>query len=571
MPLSVPRRLRAPRQDGAFVADPPLDEAGTLLADNRQLLSVPGFDIFGRSWANLRVHARRAVFEAAQQYLVSAGESVPAFTDTATNPLPILMAGHQPELYHPGVWVKNFALNALARRHRCVPLNLVVDNDSAKNNALRVPVLGGAEEAERTHLQAIPFDAGVDEAPYEERRVHDERWFAEFPERSAAAFKGWGFEPMLRPFWADVSAQAKRTMLLGERFAAARRAWERRWGCHNLEVPVSAVCQTEPFAWFACHLLANLTRFHAVYNDCVEEYRVRYGLRSRNHPVPNLAAEGDWLETPFWAWRAGANRRGRLMARTTENHIELRVGAEAWPSLPRGPESSAPSAQRFGSRPTSSAARGSADSLVASWRQLESEGFKIRLRALTNTMFARLFLCDLFIHGIGGGKYDELTDEIIRRHYGVEPPGFLVFSATLLLPLPTYPVQPDDFRHLKRDLRDLHFNPQRHLADPDPAIQQLAAEKQAWIERQPATRRERRERFLRIRQLNERLLPSIRGNLERKQQREREYEQQLRANEILRRRDFAFCLFPVDQLESFCRRFSAPASLWGMSIASGMS
>ena len=56
--------------------------------------------------------------------------------------------------------------------------------------------------------------------------------------------------------------------------------------------------------------------------------------------------------------------------------------------------------------------------MIDAWRSLEAHGFKIRTRALTTTMFARLFLADLFIHGIGGGIYDELTDRIIERYYG---------------------------------------------------------------------------------------------------------------------------------------------------------
>ena len=39
--------------------------------------------------------------------------------------------------------------------------------------------------------------------------------------------------------------------------------------------------------------------------------------------------------------------------------------------------------------------------------------------------FSRFMLGDLFIHGIGGAKYDELGDEIARRFFGIEPPGFL--------------------------------------------------------------------------------------------------------------------------------------------------
>ena len=101
----------------------------------------------------------------------------------------------------------------------------------------------------------------------------------------------------------------------------------------------------------------------------------------------------------------------------------------------------------------------------------------MRSRALTNTLYARLFLSDLFIHGIGGGKYDELTDELIRRFYGCEPPEFLILSATRLLPLPAPPVRPEDHRRLVRELRDLHWNPQRHRPPGDGEIQGLVDRK----------------------------------------------------------------------------------------------
>src|SRR5262249_2981503 len=150
------------------------------------------------------------------------------------------------------------------------------------------------------------------EVPYEEYRVQDEALFASLPERAMPLLREWDYAPLLPDFWAEVRLQSSRTPLLGERFAAARRAVERRWGCNNLEVPVSALCRTEPFAWFASPLLANLPTFHATYNDCVHAYRRRYGIRSRNHPVPDLVTEGEWLELPFWGWRSGQTQRGRL-------------------------------------------------------------------------------------------------------------------------------------------------------------------------------------------------------------------------------------------------------------------
>src|SRR5439155_11533539 len=134
--------------------------------------------------------------------------------------------------------------------------------------------------------------------------------------------------------------------------------------------------------------------------------------------------------------------RGRLLVRRTEHALALRVGGEIWPELPGGTNANA-------------------SALVRAWLALEGRGFKIRSRALTNTLFARLFLVDLFIHGIGGGRYDELTDEIARRFYDHEPPRYLVLSATLLLPLPNFPARAADCRRLAGGLGDLSYYSQR--------------------------------------------------------------------------------------------------------------
>src|SRR5712692_625878 len=102
LPVSVPR---APEQDGAVVAVPPLNEIGPLLDGNRRSLAraVPG--LFGRDWAELRRSARAQVVAAARAYLGDHGE--PLLADAGAESL--LLAGHQPELFHPGVWVKHFA------------------------------------------------------------------------------------------------------------------------------------------------------------------------------------------------------------------------------------------------------------------------------------------------------------------------------------------------------------------------------------------------------------------------------------------------------------------------------
>ncbi len=523
--MSAGPLLRAPAEDGAVVAEPPLEAVGSLLSLNRQRLQR-GAALLGRTWPELQQEARRAVLATARTYFEQRGEPIPSVTSAH-----LLMAGHQPELFHPGVWVKNFALHGLAQRHGLTALNLIVDNDTVKTTALRLPAPPDATHP-WPHLLTLPFDRWSGEIPYEERTIQDTALFADFAERATAILQGWGYAPMLPAFWQEVRRVTSRTALLGEGFAAARRAFERRWGCHNLEVPVSAICRTEPFAWFAGHLLGDLQRFHDVYNGSVHEYRLAHGIRSRNHPVPNLAHEDGWLETPFWGWRSGQTRRGRLFARPGADHIELRAGKDPWPALPRG------------------------QSIVRAWHALEAQGFKVRSRALTNTLYARLFLADLFIHGIGGGKYDELTDVIIRRFYEIEPPAFLVLSATRLLPLPAAPVGPEDRQRLARLVRDLEWNPQRHLDGTRlAALRPLIDEKQAWIERQPATTAGRRERFEKLRTLTDQLREPLLVHERQLRDELARCDKQLEANAVLRRRDYAFCLYPEDLLHTFCTQF----------------
>jgi hypothetical protein len=522
--LLIARRLQAPQQDGAVLAEPPLSALGETLRANRQLLAELGTGPFGRPWADLRAEARRSAVAAAVDYLAESGEPVPSVDSSS-----LIVAGHQPELFHPGVWLKNFALCRLAQLHGTTPLNLVVDNDTVKPALLRLPAL----EKEGARLVTVPFDHWGDEVPYEERTVRDENLFATLPERAAEYTANWNLEPLLPEFWSEVCRQARRTKLLGERFAAARRTFERRWGCHSLELPVSRLCQTESFAWFACHVVSNATEFHRIYNESVHEYRRSYGLRSRNHPVPDLASDGDWLELPFWGWRHEKPRRGRVMVRPGRDRVELRVGAESWPGLPAA-----------------------ADPLqiVHAWRWLEQRGFKVRSRALTNTLYARVFLGDLFTHGIGGGKYDEVTDQIIRRFYGFEPPEFAVLSGTLRLPLKTFPADVEDRRRIAHALHDVRCNPQRHLenhACADPAPAELARRKAEWIEREPEDARGRRERFHVLKELTRTLEPYVSEQEARLRRQLEMTGRELEANAVLKRRDYAFCLFPEVPLRRF--------------------
>jgi hypothetical protein len=65
---------------------------------------------------------------------------------------------------------------------------------------------------------------------------------------------------------------------------------------------------------------------------------------------------------------------------------------------------------------------------------LRRNQLRLAPRALTLTMFLRMFIVDQFVHGIGGGQYDQITDRIIAAHFRIAPPRFAVATGTMYLP-----------------------------------------------------------------------------------------------------------------------------------------
>src|SRR5262245_686153 len=447
---------------------------------------------------------------------------------------PVIAAGHQPDLYHPGVWAKNFALNGLARKFGFAPLNLVVDCDTVKSTGIQFPIW--KTDPGRVTREPIVFDDWHGEEMYLHRPVYNARVFREFPSNTRRVWSQWPFTPMLPAFWQEavrVCDEGSRASFeeSGEEspptlmscMTSARRELEWNWGCNNRELFLHSLDRRQ----FVAHVLADLPIFHAAYNQSVRTYRAKYKLRSRSHPVPDLVQDGDFLEAPFWWYDAVTGQRHRLFARVHGDHLDLRPG-------------------RNGARLT---VRRSSPDL---WRDLAIAGAHLYTRALTTTMFIRLFVADLFIHGIGGAKYDEVTDDIIRRYFGIEPPEYMVVSGTLHLPFPRFPAPPQDrWRHV-RALRDHLWNPQRYVNQGDPKIKSLVDQKEEWSKREPDSSAESRERFRVLLAATEALRPAVTSRVQRISENLARCERELAANDNLFRRDYPFVLYPEEMLKPFC-------------------
>jgi hypothetical protein len=525
------RRLRAPKEDRGALVDPPFERVGGLFQTNQRLRRGYDYDLHGRSLAEVSRQARGELLDEARQWTGQYRDTDFGQVDPSA---PIFLAGHQPQLFHPGVWFKSFVLAELARRHGAIAVNLLIDSDTLKRPELRVP--GGS--ADRPQVAQIPMDDAGPIVPYEERRILNRETFADFGRRAAEQIAPLVPDPLVSQYWPLAVERMRQSDNLGACLAQSRHQLEGRWGCSTLEIPQSRVCRARAHGWFVAHLLAELPRLRAVYNEVVEQYRRIHRIRSRAHPVPNLAREDEWLEAPFWVWTRADPRRRRLFVRSGRGEIVLSDRGSLETRLPLTVD-------------------GDAAGAVDRLGELEREGVKLRCRALMTTLWARLVLGDLFVHGIGGAKYDQVTDALAARFFGLQPPSFLVVSATLHLPVARRRATADDLRAIEQGLRELTYHPECYingLEGPgdrhDAEAAKLIDAKKAWI-RTPSTPDNARARFEQIRRINEALQRYVEPHRARLLAQRRQTARAVGAEAILSGREFGFCLFPGKTLRDF--------------------
>ncbi len=532
MPGPLHRRLRAPTEEGTALIDPPLATIPDLLARN-WLLTIE----FDRC-ASFPIGYRAA----ARQRLVTLAGIDHAVTNT-----PLILSGHQPELFHPGVWFKNFLLSSLAQSVAGVGINLVIDNDAIRIPGIRVPTKAdGLPE-----VSVVPFDAPTEELPWEERTILDTRRFQNFsssvknifsPFLNAATYSKGTVLDRLWPYASEVAVAVENAHErgtgasgpnLGHCLVRARHRLEHELGLTTTELPLSALANDEHFLLFAAHLIERHSEFHTAHNAALAEYRLTNRIRSHTHPVPELARDGEWHELPLWLWTTENPSRRAVFVRRHGTSWQLtdRLGMEL------------------------AIAADNPGEIDAFSSLLSSRGAKLRPRALVTTMYARLVLSDLFIHGIGGAKYDELTDAIIRRFFGIEPPAYVTATATFRLPIERPNVSLDDVRASARRIRELRYRPESffhdtHVRQDSDLAQELSAladDKRAYLD-QHDLRRCSPAVFARLDSLNRamhELLQPVEQNL---RARHAELIALARQTQLLASREFSFVLFPFEKL-----------------------
>jgi hypothetical protein len=426
--------------------------------------------------------------------------------------LPLVATGHQAELHHPGVWAKNALIDAAATALGGRAVHFAIDTDAPKHLQLRWP--GGsipltddpmATQAEWAGLVAPPSPAHLRDV---ERSISE-------------TASHWNFEPTIGMFLASMRRLALGSSNLALALTDALHGLDWDLGLRYDALLVSPILQAEPYLLFAHHLLARAGELAVQYNAALARFRSRNKIKNSGRPMPDLRHSADECEVPFWLDSLTCGMRARAAVVRSGDSWALQAGEDEFPFHPAIDGWEAATKLLF-------------------W--LRKHGLRLSPRALTLTWVLRLLVVDHFVHGIGGGQYDQVLDDLIASYLGSEPPRFSVTTATLYFPdavgkprvcLPCL-------------VQEAHRS--RHAV--------LGEEKVRLVERIAASPRRSRERSELFQEMHKKLslasgLPQIRAW----EERIRDAEQQSQEQRMLFDRELFYAIQPRDRLFAMIDRY----------------
>ncbi|MEY4700386.1 MAG: hypothetical protein RL326_573 [Pseudomonadota bacterium] len=313
---------------------------------------------------------------------IAIADSAPLSNDDRNG---IVMAGHQPVVFHPGLCFKTELLSTLTRDTGAFGVHVVIDTDEGSVCEVSWPRIDGEQLIVRRAAIATP------ELRVADRMSGEQILFSSQRIKAREEINGIFDEMQSDLLASGLADEAERARTMGDIYAnlagcplaaansIARWSVERRG---YREVLLSMLLKETSLRGVLRELTQDAERLFRSYNESLERYRGEHSIKNAANPFPNLKAESGSYELPLWI----VSDRGRR---------PLWSGA----SQPIQPPE---------------------DSYLAT-------------KGSITTMLLRAYCSDIFIHGLGGGKYDRFVTMFASEYLKVELPTFVVASRTRVL------------------------------------------------------------------------------------------------------------------------------------------
>lgn len=408
---------------------------------------------------------------------------------------PIIANGHQPEFQHPGILFKDLLLYKIAVTTSGLPLHVVVDTDHFEMNYSYPERI----ENEFAHLKTIHLKDEANRIYLHRPLSHSER--EELISIVTKQKEEAKFFVSEKQFDSLQNILNRKLDLLREKDylheinEIIRNEFYKSRNLFIYSINVSELVTLSSFHALVENIRKNLDEFMRVYNNSLAEYRKEHKIKNHAQPIPNLISG----EMPFW-----------ILDPNTKKRNVMKVDDVADNSI-------------------------------------------ILPKAVTLTMFMRLFLADFFIHGKGGGRYEEVSEHIIKDFFHMEASPYEVASATMHLTKTNYFIQTNiDEKELDAKLRDAVYSPDKFLDSSNP----LVIQKKELQSRFKDSNSDKKELHKEISKINEELSKLVLPEKEKLESLKQILPVIQHTNQVFQSRTLPFYYYHIDELIDYVMNYN---------------
>ena len=514
--MKTKRVLKVPEKDGEFFCSHGLADIPPLLKSNLELTDSYNFKIAEVSYSEFRKKAETEILN--------------SLTDRNVDlfPRPYIVTGHQPGFSHPGIWIKNFLVDKLASENKGTAFDIIIDSDCS--NEIGCSLLTGNEKLKRKKEILMQLNA---RQPFECYPVPDKDQFKDFCQNIRTDLQFFSDNKIIK--YAEIFFQKGENALsssknLAEFLVKTRKEYEADEGLRYFDIMLSRICKTSSFLLFTLHIAEDIKRFHDIYNRLLEEYRSSHKLRYKANPFPDLKTDTDKFEIPFWC--IDDNKRKPVWAVHEGSSISIYAEDVCLFKYKKG----------------------DFDHAI---KIIHKEQINLRPKAVLLTLFLRLFFADIFIHGISGAKYDEITDGIIDRYFKIKPPHYIAASLTLFPDLPVNRVQINDIENQKTIIRNIKLKPEIFEnrvegGETKKKFNTLAEEKKKLFQQEPS-KKDKKEHYQKLKAITEELSVFLNNYYLETKDQLKILEEKEQENQTVCFREFPYFFYDINRVKEMIR------------------
>ncbi|MHC4647204.1 MAG: v-SNARE N-terminal domain-containing protein [Planctomycetota bacterium] len=521
MLVRVLQDLSIPKDKDAIFVTPQAWRWPSLLAANKLVLGgLPG-----------RRDARMELLEMARSYTVN--DLSVGCRDSLVED--IIGGGHQANWRHCGVWVKDVMTGRLAGAVNGAGLHIVIDHDIS-DTGLLLPKQG---DDGRWSFERIELETRQPAVPLEFRRLSGPADLNTF----VKAVTDLAPDGLCSEIWPKYPAADNNAVLRSYKVADVitylQSGLNAALGLDMIYLPVSRLSESDGFCRFVVSVVKDAAEFAAGYNAAITKWRQERGTKpGQRIRLLEVDRRNGSIELPFWLIPPDGKRTSLYVSRQSSGKVRFGTSFKELAAFDWGFEGGQ-------LRDT-----------------LRKTGWRLRPKAVSLTLFVRLFLLDWFVHGVGGARYEYVTDYVLEHYYGMKGLNFGVATVTATLPgLIGADRGKGPLAQLRRQRWYVKHNPERLIEGPlrDKApVKSLIAAKKRLVQSandQSLPGEARRSARVSISEVNRKLL-QLAGSVVDKLDEEIELAERCAlSNRVRDYREFFFGLFPREDL---CKMANLP-------------